>query len=207
MKIEAVPQPKELYEILLILAKLEIILQEEEWLRYYSFEKAWSDQTALAVIDNGAGDDVQIIFAPEGVIVKGFDHESGLSPHAQEEYAVYPGIYNTVPEQLLTYLHSPQIEFEDVTFCIWRTIEDESWQKGMVDIPVDEDDGFEFLMGTIHTTATSYCEWAEGYYEMPIPSDVISTIYNGAVITADTIKQLNPERHVEDVLKELAIFE
>ncbi|WP_156123804.1 hypothetical protein [Paenibacillus sp. FSL R7-0273] len=47
----------------------------------------------MAKIDNGAGDHLIILFSGEGCIIKGFDHESGLSPYAQDEYKVWQGIY------------------------------------------------------------------------------------------------------------------
>ncbi|MEI2395654.1 hypothetical protein [Paenibacillus phytohabitans] len=35
----------------------------------------------MAKIDNGAGDHLIILFSPDGSIIKGFDHESELSPY------------------------------------------------------------------------------------------------------------------------------
>ncbi|WP_123042562.1 hypothetical protein [Cohnella candidum] len=36
--------------------------------------------------------------------MKGFDHESPLSPYAQDEHRVWPGIYDNVPSELLSLL-------------------------------------------------------------------------------------------------------
>ncbi|BFH59492.1 hypothetical protein [Paenibacillus azoreducens] len=58
----------------------------------------------MAKIDNGAGDHLIMLFSVEGSIIKGFDHESQLSPYAQDEHKVWPGIYDNVPSELLSHL-------------------------------------------------------------------------------------------------------
>lgn len=95
------PDPEAFKQQLLVLAALDVILCPEEWLRVHRYEPNWTANCSLGIIDNGAGDDLYIVFAPEGAIIKGFDHESPLSPHAGEEYGIWPGVYEETPPELL----------------------------------------------------------------------------------------------------------
>ncbi|MCP3772343.1 hypothetical protein NLX71_03310 [Paenibacillus sp. MZ04-78.2] len=199
----ALPEPDDLKRRLLTLAALDIILCPEDWLRYHTFVPKWTPNVSLATIDNGAGDRLFVLFAPQGVILKGFDHESQLSPHAQDEYAVWPGIYDGAPEALLAFLEDEALEKEDVTFCIWRETGDSQWRTGKVRIPKGADDGSDFLLGTICETPEDYADWAEGYFDMPIPVEPVKALYAAPAISVEAIRFLNPERTVEEVVPEL----
>lgn len=163
----------------------------------------WCEKFDLATIDNGAGDHLFILFTPEGVIIKGFDHESMLSPHAQSSYGVFPGIYDDVPQKLLTYLEDDALEKEDVTFCIWCEAGNSEWRKGNVQIPKGEDDGMDYLLTSIIHTPQQFVKWAENYYEKKMSLDIVTQIFEGQSISAQMIKQLNAESNVANVLKEL----
>ncbi|KEQ25963.1 hypothetical protein [Paenibacillus tyrfis] len=197
------PTPDELKRRLLTLAALDMILCPEEWLRYHTFIPNWAPNVSLAKIDNGAGDHLFVLFAPEGVILKGFDHESELSPHARDEYAVWPGIYDGAPEALLAFLEDEALEKEDVTFCIWRETGDSQWRTGKVRMPKGADDGSDFLLGAICETPEDYADWAEGYFDMPIPIEPVKALYEAPAISVEAIRSLNPERNVEEALPEL----
>ncbi|MBE1555555.1 hypothetical protein [Sporosarcina limicola] len=199
-------EPDELKKRMLTLAALDIIFCEEDWLRYYNFDSQWAPNVSLATIDNGSGDNLFILFASEGVIMKGFDHESGLSPYAREEDEVFPSIYDQTPASLLALLDDEAFEKEDVTFCIWREINDTTWRKGDVQIPKDEEDGSEFLLSMIVKTPEDYVEWAQDYYDIPISIEVIKKIYDGSTIEEAVIQSLNPSRNAQDALRELDIL-
>ncbi|GIP31687.1 hypothetical protein [Paenibacillus sp. J2TS4] len=202
-ELNSLAAPDVLKKRLLALAALDLILCPEQWLRYHSFDPQWAHNVSLAIIDNGSGDHLFILFTPEGTIMKGFDHESTLSPHANDEYKVWPGIYDDVPAPLLSWLDDEAIEQEEVTFCIWRETGDSVWRKGEVEVPDGEDDGTEFLLGTIFVTPENYVEWAEDYFDMPVPVETVEQIYSGTPITEAMIRSLNPERDVEEALREL----
>ncbi len=76
------PNPEKLKEILISQAALDIIMLNEKksWLRRTSFYKNYSEGIDMVKIDNGAGDHMFFLFSHYGTIIKGFDHESILSP-------------------------------------------------------------------------------------------------------------------------------
>ncbi len=110
-------------------AKADELVCPEEYLRCYEFHADWSDGVQMAKFKSGGGDDLIMIFIGESAIIKGFDHESPVSPHAQDPYGLYPGIYEGAPSELLDSLRDESLDFEDVTFCYWRMANDGLWQK------------------------------------------------------------------------------
>lgn len=194
---------------LIAMSALDIILNEEEWLRTYNYNPNWDNKASLGEIDNGGGDNMNILFSEDGCIIKGFDHESELSPHAQEEFKVWKGIYEDVPKNLLELLEDEASEKEDVTFCIWRESEAYEWKKGKVEIPKGYDDGSSYMLGRIYNDAEEYLEWAKDYYddlEDNIPVELIEDIFNFKPMTKEIIKGINKDRECEesfDQLKEI----
>ncbi|GAA3405843.1 hypothetical protein ACFFNY_30125 [Paenibacillus hodogayensis] len=188
-------------------AILDLILCPESWLRYYSLEPRRPDGSTLATVDNGAGDVMFILFARQGVLVKGFDHESLLSPHAGDAYRVWPGIYDEVPAALFGLLDDEALERDEVTFCLWREQGASVWSKGEVRLPDGADDGSGFLLGTVRQTPDAYAKWAESYYEMPVSLEAVRQVYAGAPVTEALIHALHPARHAEEALRELETIE
>lgn len=201
--LERLPDSIILKKLMKIQASLNIILCQDEWLRYHSFIQDWTEGVCMAKIDNGAGDHLILLFSHEGCIIKGFDHESELSPHAQDEYKVWQGIYDDVPKELLSLLEDDAIEKDDVTFCIWRKNSDSSWHKGKVEIPEGESDGSDFLLSCIFYTPEDFVEFATDYFELAPSLDVVKEIYDDFPITEEMIHLLNPNCDVKEVLQEL----
>ncbi|MBB3111325.1 hypothetical protein FHS18_003393 [Paenibacillus phyllosphaerae] len=204
--LERLPDPIILKKLMKIQASLNIILCQDEWLRYHSFIQEWAAGVSMAKIDNGAGDHLIILFSSEGSIIKGFDHESELSPHAQDDYQVLQGIYDDVPKELLALLENDAIQKDDATFCIWREKSDTNWHKGNVDIPKGTSDGSDFLVGCIFHTPEDFVEFANDYFELSLPLDVVAKIYDDIPITAEMIHILNPGCDVKEVLQELELL-
>lgn len=202
------PDPKKLKEILLCQSSLDIIMnnKEDAWLRVTVFYKNYFDGTDMVKIDNGAGDNMYILFSRDGVIIKGFDHESILSPYNNEKEEIAKGIYDSVPAELMKLLKDESIEMNDVTFCIWRGKNDSSWKKGNVVVPEDyeeDDDGEEFLLGYIFDDADSWTDWAKDYYGKKIPLEYVKKVYEHDDITEEIIKKINPERNAYEAIEEL----
>lgn len=197
------PEPERLRKVVRILAALDMIMCQEEWLRVHRYETGSSDGDGVGMIDNGAGDHLFVNFSKEGTLIKGFDHESLYSPYAQDEYGIWPGMYDGMPLSLLAYLDDEMFEKEDVTFCLWREPRDTVWKSGEFIRPDEWDDGKEFLLGYLYATPEAYTEWATYYYEKEINLEAVKRVYSEAAITAGTIVDLNSERNIEEVLQDL----
>lgn len=189
---------------LISMSALDIIFSEEEWLRVYTWNPNWDEKSSLAVVDNGGGDTMHIVFSKDGCIIKGFDHESELSPHAQEEFEVWKGIYEDVPKVLLNLLDDEAIEQDDVTFCIWQDNNNKQWQKGKVEIPEGCSDGSDYMLSRIFS-AEDYIDWSKDYWgrEEELSIEDVEKIFNHQPITEEMIKKLNADRNIKAAMEEL----
>lgn len=97
-------------------ALLDAILQPEWDLRYYSFNAHWGAETQMASMRDGSGDDYFLVFDSIGAIVKGFSHESNMSPHLKNPSRVWPGVLDDVPSVFSQFLSEPAFSLEDTTF-------------------------------------------------------------------------------------------
>ncbi|WP_145332442.1 hypothetical protein [Paenibacillus xylanexedens] len=196
------------------LAALDIILSEEEWLRVHRYHRNTPQpDIAWGSVDNGAGDHLHALFTNTGTLLKGFDHESPLSPHNREDGEIYPGMYDEVPEEFIHLLdqHEETLAREDVTFCIWQEGHSPEWKAGSwiglamaQENESDAEGGVAFLLGYIEETPESYIDWAKDYYDIQGMSlTAVTEIYNDAPISADLIRDLNPKRDVFVAMGEL----
>lgn len=139
-------------QILSALKKSESIdydLPEEDELCIFEFNDEATDGAQIAIFDNGGGDDLVVVFKNGAILIKGFDHESIVSPYSRDEYGVWPGMYEGAPEYLLDQLNHESIEKDHVTFSYWRESDTGEWQQGPVVFDNGENDGSEWLISSI----------------------------------------------------------
>jgi hypothetical protein len=78
--LSALPSPDVLKQVTKALAMLDALIERDWEYRYYSFNCKWSDHEQMASMRNGQGDAWFCVFGSAGVFLKGFDHESKMSP-------------------------------------------------------------------------------------------------------------------------------
>ncbi|MBE6901871.1 MAG: hypothetical protein E7478_05300 [Ruminococcaceae bacterium] len=193
----------EVERCLIAMAKLDIILvpKKSAWLRTVAFSK--ENGHRRAVVDNGSGDSLIALFTDSGAMLKGFDHESELNQFAADEWdnGFFERIYSGVPEALKILLSEDDID--NTTFCMWCSNGSAVWEQN--EEPADDDDGGrDFLLGYVHQTAESWCDWAKYYYEQEYDLSVVEKIYSGTAVSADDILKLDPKCNAEEALQEIA---
>jgi hypothetical protein len=133
--LSALPAPGELERRCQALALLDAILSPESRWRYFTFDAAFASGERVARMDSATGDSWLIWFSPQGVVVRGFDHESPVSPWGREPIEPWPGLFDGLPEKLG---HGPRLEVDgvdSVTFCLWWDADDPGWRAGVVAQP------------------------------------------------------------------------
>ena len=182
------------------LAMLDAIMSPEWDYRYYSFDSKWGEGEMMASMRDGSGDDYFMLFDSHGAIIKGFNHESVMSPWAAVEKKLWPGTFDDVPEEFQSFLSEPAFSIEDTTFCFWRRYIDSSWQVGRIDYPEENDpDGSEEMLAILDGRPSTYKEFAAGYYEKPLDLDAIEHIYRHEPLTNEIIARLNVEITLESL--------
>ncbi|MFE9634302.1 hypothetical protein [Streptomyces sp. NPDC006463] len=163
---------------------------------YFDYDPAWGPDTAAALMDNGAGDEYAILFTPDGVFGRGFDHESWMSPYTNEDMALWPGLVDTLPEVFRPLLAETAFCDDDVqvaTVVFWREASDTAWRAGPVEIPADTDDGTGHLFRVLAAgTPEAYVDFAEGYYERDVDLDAVRHVFALSPLTETVVKTLNP---------------
>jgi hypothetical protein len=186
------------------LALLDAIICPEWEYRYYSFDAHWSSDLSVFFMRNGSGDEFITLFAKEGAIIKGFAHESMMSPYRHDPLRLWSGILDQVPKSLRRYLDDPAFELIATTFCVWKTITDTEWKCGKIAFPDDDfGDGSAMLLSILDGIPTTYQKYAQEYFDKTIELSVISHIYQHMSLTHEVVNKLNSNLQMSDVSEEL----
>ncbi|MFT7867396.1 MULTISPECIES: hypothetical protein [Amycolatopsis] len=178
------------------LAALDVVLDPGSEDRYHGYDTAWAPGADLASMRDGAGNEYSMIFTAAGAYVRGFDHESPMSPFATDDEQPWPGVLDAVPEVFRNYVDEPAFcdEFGTpyVTVCLWRQHDDSAWRHGVVEFPREGDDGADWLFALLtDRTPEAFQDWAKDYYETPIDLDAVRHVYAGQPLTASVVTALN----------------
>lgn len=188
------------------LALLDAIMSSDWQYRYYSFNSKWGDDDEMmASMTDGCGDNFFILFNQHGAILKGFDHESIISPWARDDRSLWPGLFDGVPPQFAPFLTEPAFDIPNTTFCVWRLNADNRWQIGVTSSPdsLDGSDGAEELLSIFVRGPESYKEFARDYYEKELPLESIESVYRHEPVTEELVSLLNQEVVLSDLRKEI----
>ncbi|MET7736356.1 hypothetical protein ABZT02_34075 [Streptomyces sp. NPDC005402] len=192
------------------MAILEAILSPGWEGRYHSFNGHWSEKESMASMRNGAGDEYSIVFSDAGAFVRGFDHESPMSPYAED--GPWPGVLDEVPDVFRPCVEEPAFSDEDgmpvVTACTWRETGDGGWKAGSIDFPhrANEDpDGAGYLFQLLlDRSPEAFQDWAEGYYEVSVDLEAVRHILSSRPLTEGVISALNSEIDLVDLMQDVA---
>ncbi|WP_329349548.1 hypothetical protein OG226_19035 [Streptomyces sp. NBC_01261] len=200
------PDPAELRTLLRALAVLEAAIGDDPRYCAYTFHADWGPDQEAALMGNGSGDDFSVHFTPAGVLIRGFDHESAMSPYGTDDEEVWPGVIDEVPAAPRPLLDDPAcrdegIDAPRVTVCLWRETGDTAWRTGSaIDFPAGNGDpdgsGFLLHLLTDRSPETVQAHFAD-YYERPVPLDAVRHVLAGHPVTPAIAAALRPsvERH------------
>lgn len=184
-RLDLVPQPDELQRRCQALALLEAGLNRNPSTRWHVFGS--SDDQRTCRVSDGSGNEAMYWFRDEVAVIRGFDHESPITPWAQEPMALWPGIYETAPSFVA---ESPTIEVagvESVTFCFWWS--DGAWRRGPVEFPPSvhaDPDGSEYLLKPVASVGKATA-FLGGYYERAVDSGLVGAVFEGQPIEGELL--------------------
>ncbi|MGX9923584.1 hypothetical protein ACWIG4_27465 [Streptomyces sp. NPDC002248] len=203
------PDPARPRAHLRALAVLDQAICRDPRFSRYSFSTTWGPATQAALMDNGSGDDFSVHFAPAGVLVRGFDHESEMSPYATDDEQVWPGVIDEVPAALRPLLDHPTFVDEDlgaprVTACLWWETGGSAWRTGSgIVFPSGRQDpdgsGHLFRLLTDRSPEAVQAHFEEDYGR-PVPLDTVRHTLAGHPLTPEAARGLNPAALSEEAL-------
>jgi len=193
-RLTSLPDVESLKQLSQSLAMLDAIMSPEWESRYYSFNSKWSKGEMMASMRDGSGDEYFILFNLHGAIIKGFAHESLMSPFGDEPPKVWRGVLENVPSEFQDFLSESAFEIEATTFCVWRRYSDSSWQVGDIVYPEGDDpDGSEDLLSILDGKPETYQNFAAEYFEEDVSLAAVQHIYAHKLLTDGIISELNAE--------------
>ena len=188
------PDITRLRKLLQSIAMLDAILSPDWESRYYSFNSKWSDHSQMGSMRDGSGDSFFVLFNAAGCFLKGFAHESEMTPYRKTPKSVWPGVLDFVPKAFEEGLNEPAFEMEDVTYCIWRATSDSIWNCGKIEFPERSDpDGSADHLKILDGNPETYQAWASKYYRQDIEMSAVQKVYEHQPISKQLVALLNPE--------------
>ena len=171
----------------------------------YAFDSRWGEDEELASMNNGSGDEYSIVFTASGVFIRGFDHESPMSPYGDDDYATWPGLVESVPQEFAAQVAEPAFCDDDgagpflaATVCMWRRHDDTAWRTGDIDFPktdqTDDPDGSAWMFRLLaEGTPEAYCAYAADYFEVVLDPADVRQIFEHRPLTADLVRRINSD--------------
>ena len=195
------PAPDALRRMMQAFAMIDAILEEDDAYRYYKFNAQWSPTEQMGSMSNGAGDDLFAVFDAAGCFVRGFDHESVMSPWAHDEQRVWPGVLDQVPPQFAASLNEPAFSMDAVTFCMWHAAGEGGWQRGAVDFPAEDDpDGSAWMLSAYDGDPATHQQFIEGYHEVEVSQDAIARVLSHEPLSRELLAAFRADRSLEEVI-------
>ena len=174
------PDAAALKQLSKALAALDAINSQDWEYRYYSYNSAWGPEEEMLEMSDGEGDQMLVLFRPEGCVINGFLHEYDQPDKAS--------VTRGLPECFDEFMFGEPVNSIGTTFCLWYTAA-HGWQTGVVE---NEDDGSEELLHIFDGNPETYTEWADEYYgeetdRSPIDVAAVAQVYQGKTLTKELV--------------------
>jgi hypothetical protein len=194
------PDIEPLRRLMRSLAMLDAVLMPEWQYRYFSFNRRWAPGEEMGSMRDGSGDHYFALFNAAGCWLKGFAHESPMSPWSTTTPRITAGVLDGVPPEFAACLAEPAFVIDETTFCVWRRHADAAWQRGTVQWPgLGDVDGSAGLLRWLDGRAETYRAWAEDYYQRPVSLKPVEALYAHRPLDEMLVKSLNDEVALSDL--------
>ncbi|WP_123559955.1 hypothetical protein [Kitasatospora cineracea] len=210
--IKQLPEPETVRARSKAMAMLDAVLSPEWQWRYYSYDARWAPGEEMASMRDGSGNDYAIVFSAAGVYAQACNHESPISAYHVSPPALWPGLFDLVPEVFRALVQEPAFADSSglprATVCLWREHADSAWKCGDVHVPDGDEedaDGAQWLFGLLlEGTAEAFLEFADEVYELSLDPAAVQHVYDLKPLTQDIVAALNPEVRIEDLAEDIA---
>ncbi|MCB2379752.1 hypothetical protein LGH70_19305 [Hymenobacter sp. BT635] len=179
----ALPAAPALQRLCKSLAVLDAVNSQEFEYRYYSYNPEWAPDEEVFEMNDGEGDQMLILFRPEGCVINGFVQEYDQPDKAQ--------VTRGLPAVFDEFIFGEPVNSIGTTFCLWYTPA-HGWQTGVVE---NEDDGSEELLFILDGQPETYAEWATEYFtedtdRKAVTPEAVAPIYRGEALTKSMVLAL-----------------
>ncbi|GAB2958441.1 hypothetical protein GCM10027048_26770 [Hymenobacter coalescens] len=183
----ALPDAEALKRLCKSLAVLDAINSPEWEYRYYSYNPAWGEGEELFEMRNGEGDEMLVLFRPEGCCINGYAHEVEQPDKGR--------VIRGLPAAFDEFLFGEPVASLGTTFCLWYTPA-QGWQTGTIE--ENADDGSEELLAVFDARPETYVAWANEYFvedtgRKLLDPAAVAHVYAGQPVTKAVVQGINEE--------------
>ncbi|MFN3151102.1 hypothetical protein [Bremerella sp.] len=172
----------------------------------FAFYPKWAGGTQVGAIKNGSGDELFCHFTSAGCFIKGFAHESSMTPYRHNPPKLWPGLLDGVPSAFEKSLKEPAFDIPATTFVIWQLANGSEWLTGRIDLSDDEyKDGSADLLEPLSFTHIEFTDWLEENYEVEVDGSIVESVFNNRPLSEEEMLTLNhsqPLRVLRDAVRE-----
>jgi hypothetical protein len=172
--------------------------------RSFEFHPNWGPGSAqMGAFKDGCGNFFFAWFSAKGAVIRGFDHDSVMSPFRHDPPVVWPGIFDGLPSALAYAVDEVAFVPEEITFAFWATGREGDWKAGRVKpAPGKDADGAQELLGCFQQ---SFERWRKAYYDTP-RSSALRVLWDNEPLTREVVLALNPEADLKVVREEAKLL-
>lgn len=163
----------------------------------FEFYPRWSKTSQVGAIKNGCGDELFLHFTAGGCFIKGFAHESCMSPYQHSPPQLWPGLLVGIPDVFQSSLKEPAFDMPATTFVIWRLVDDLGWSTANVDFSDDDyKDGSADLLEPLACTHVEFTDWLQENYEVDVDGSIVESVFSNHPLTEEELSVLNPSQPI-----------
>jgi hypothetical protein len=182
------------------MAALEAVFAIEYGTCVYEFHPKWEHSEQMGAIKSGSGDELFAHFTPLGCFIKGFAHESVMTPFKTKPPTLWPGLLSSVPSEFKSSLDEPAFDIPATTFVVWRLANDAEWHTDKLELPShDYGDGSQDLLENLVMSPSQFAEWLEENFECDVDASVVARVFESYHLTDAQLRALNPSAAIADL--------
>lgn len=182
------------------MAALEAVFAVAHRTADHEFHPKWNRSQQMGAIKNGSGDELFAHFTRAGCFIKGFAHESVMTPFRTTPPTLWPGLLSSVPSYFKTSLNEPAFDIPATTFVVWRLANDGEWHTDEIEFPSHPyGDGSRDLLADLVVSASEYAQWLEENYEVDVDAGIVAGVFNNQPLTTDQLRALNPSGSLAEI--------
>ena len=168
----------------------------------FEFHPRWARGEQMGAYKNGSGDELFVHFTPAGCFMKGFAHESTMSPYRTNPPTLWPGLFDGLPVQFASSLQESAFDIPSTTFAVWRLAADPDWHIGQIKVPQHYyGDGSQDLLVRLVMSAEEFTQWLAENYEAEVDTDVVIAVFEHQPLTKGQLRTLQPLAKLAELLR------